>query len=60
MSRYVAECQALGFLCDWEAASGSRPDAVAALLQHINRAHGTGATSPTLSALIDRYVTEIR
>lgn len=59
MSRYVAQCQGLGFVCDWEAVTDSRDATVLALVEHVNGAHGTGTTSPMLSALIHDHVTEL-
>jgi predicted small metal-binding protein len=57
MSGYIAECQALGFICDWHSTASNKSAAASALLQHINSAHGTGTSSPVLSSLIERHVT---
>ena len=59
MTRYAGACQGLGFLCDWQFAADSRQSVVSLLVEHLNQIHGTGATSPALSALIDLHVTEI-
>lgn len=53
---YYGQCQDLGFICDWQIAADTRDGAVESLVEHINRVHGTGATSPALSALIGRHV----
>jgi predicted small metal-binding protein len=58
MTAYQGECQALGFICAWQVVADTQADAATAMLEHINEAHGTGATSPALSALIARHVTK--
>jgi len=59
MSEFAGACQDLGFICDWQTDAGGREFVVASLVDHLNQAHGTGATSPALSRLIDKYVTEV-
>ncbi|WP_183097961.1 DUF1059 domain-containing protein [Nocardioides pelophilus] len=59
MTDYAVECQALGFVCDWRMISDDKPAAVAAVVEHVNKAHGTGTTSLALSALVERYVAEL-
>lgn len=59
MTEYSGACQDLGFLCDWYAGADSREHVVSALVDHLNQTHGTGSTSPALSRLIDRHVTEV-
>lgn len=59
MTEYVVACQDLGFVCDWQTVSDRRTAPVAALVDHLNEEHGTGTTSPALSALIDRHIIEL-
>lgn len=59
MTMYSGACQDLGFLCEWEATALDSASVVLSLVDHLNAAHQTGATSPALSALISRHVTEL-
>jgi predicted small metal-binding protein len=59
MSEFAGACQDLGFICDWRTEAESKERVVAVLVDHLNQAHGTGAKSPALSGLIDKYVAEV-
>lgn len=59
MIAHSGTCQDLGFVCEWRVFADTEESVADGLLEHLNRVHGTGSTSPALHSLVRAYVTDL-